>query len=127
MPEYVVRRAHELLDQHAKPLNGSRVLLLGVTYKADIADERESPSISVARALLRRQAVVSYHDPYVPAWTVNGTTLKSEDDVFTAASEVDIVVLLQGHKVVDTDAVARASRLFFDTRAVSNQPGVVRL
>jgi UDP-N-acetyl-D-glucosamine dehydrogenase len=127
MPEYVVRRAHALLDEHEKPLKGSRVLLLGVTYKADIADERESPSKSIAESLLRRQAVVSYHDPYVPEWVVDGAHLKSEQDVLAAAAEADMVILVQGHRLVDADAVAEASNLFFDTRAASSQADVVKL
>ncbi|HEX3958578.1 MAG TPA: nucleotide sugar dehydrogenase, partial [Trebonia sp.] len=65
MPGYVVDRAAEILNSDAKPLNGARVLLLGVTYKKDIADQRESPARPIARKLLQRGAILSYHDPYV--------------------------------------------------------------
>jgi nucleotide sugar dehydrogenase len=128
MPEYVVRRTHELLDANAKPLNGSTVLLLGVTYKADIADERESPAMGVARSLFRRNANVRYYDPYVPEWTVDGSTLKSEQSLTAAAAESDIVVLLQAHSDIDYESIAEAARIFFDTRAaVKKHASAVRL
>ena len=72
MPGYVVDRAAEILNSDAKPLNGARVLLLGVTYKKDIADQRESPARPIARKLLQRGAVLSYHDPFVESWQVDG-------------------------------------------------------
>src|SRR4029077_14032016 len=71
MPAYVTERAAELLNRNSKPVNGARVLLLGVTYKQDIADERESPARPIARKLRGRGAAVTYHDPYVPAWQVD--------------------------------------------------------
>ena len=72
MPAYVTERAAELLNRNTKPVNGARVLLLGVTYKQDIADQRESPARPIARKLRGRGAAVAYHDPYVPAWQVDG-------------------------------------------------------
>src|SRR2546421_352043 len=72
MPGYVVSRATELLNRNYKPVNGPSVLLLGVTYKKDIADQRESPARPIARKLRARGAAVAYHDPYVPAWQVDG-------------------------------------------------------
>ena len=77
MPGYVTDRAAELLNTHAKAVNGAKVLLLGVTYKRDIADQRESPARPLARRLLGRGAQVSYHDPYVPAFSANGTAISS--------------------------------------------------
>ena len=76
MPGYVVDRAAELLNTDAKPLNGAKVLLLGVTYKKDIADQRESPARPIARKLLQRGAVLSYHDPYVDGWQVDGKDIR---------------------------------------------------
>ena len=72
MPGYVTERAAELLNRNAQPVNGARVLLLGVTYKRDIADQRESPARPIARKLRGRGAAVAYHDPHVPAWQVDG-------------------------------------------------------
>ena len=83
MPGYVVDRAAELLNTDAKPINGAKVLLLGVTYKKDIADQRESPARPIARKLLQRGAVLSYHDPYVDSWQVDGR------DIPRAASPAD--------------------------------------
>ena len=68
MPAYVVDRAAEVLNARGKPLNGARVLLLGVTYKPDVADQRESPVAAAARKLAARGAVLAYHDPYVDHW-----------------------------------------------------------
>ena len=76
MPGYVVDRAAELLNTDAKPLNGARVLLLGVTYKKDIADQRESPARPIARKLLQRGAVLSFHDPFVDGWQVDGQDIR---------------------------------------------------
>jgi UDP-N-acetyl-D-glucosamine dehydrogenase len=113
MPGYVVDRAAELLNTHAKPLNGARVLLLGVTYKRDIADQRESPARPIARKLLQRGAALSYHDPFVDNWQVDGR------DIPRAASPVtpaDLTILLQAHTSYDLADIAAKSRLLFDTR-----------
>jgi UDP-N-acetyl-D-glucosamine dehydrogenase len=113
MPGYVVDRAAELLNTHAKPLNGARVLLLGVTYKRDIADQRESPARPIARKLLQRGAALSYHDPFVDNWQVDGR------DIPRAASPVtpaDLTILLQAHTGYDLADIAAKARLLFDTR-----------
>ena len=113
MPGYVVDRAAELLNTHAKPLNGARVLLLGVTYKRDIADQRESPARPIARKLLQRGAALSYHDPFVDNWQVDGR------DIPRAASPVapaDLTILLQAHSGYDLADIAAKARLLFDTR-----------
>jgi nucleotide sugar dehydrogenase len=113
MPGYVVDRAAELLNTHAKPLNGARVLLLGVTYKKDIADQRESPARPIARKLLQRGADLSYHDPFVDNWQVDGR------DIPRAASPLapaDLTILLQAHTQYDLAGIAAKARLLFDTR-----------
>jgi nucleotide sugar dehydrogenase len=113
MPGYVVDRAAELLNTHAKPLNGARVLLLGVTYKKDIADQRESPARPIARKLLQRGADLSYHDPFVDNWQVDGR------DIPRAASPLapaDLTILLQAHTGYDLAGIAAKSQLLFDTR-----------
>src|ERR1700751_389818 len=76
MPTYVVDRAAEILNTDAKAMNGAKVLLLGVTYKKDIADQRESPARPIARKLLQRGAVLSYHDPFVDRWQVDGKDVR---------------------------------------------------
>jgi UDP-N-acetyl-D-glucosamine dehydrogenase len=113
MPGYVVDRAAELLNTHAKPLNGARVLLLGVTYKKDIADQRESPARPIARKLLQRGAALSYHDPFVDNWEVDGIAIPRAASPLTPA---DLTILLQAHTGYDLPDIAAKARLLFDTR-----------
>ncbi|HEY0719482.1 MAG TPA: nucleotide sugar dehydrogenase [Streptosporangiaceae bacterium] len=116
MPGYVVDRTAELLNRHAKPLNGANVLLLGVTYKKDIADQRESPAQPIARRLLARGAVLSYHDPYVPDWAIDGRDVRRVADLDTEIVTADVVILLQDHSDYELEQLAASSRLFLDTR-----------
>ena len=118
MPGYVTDRAAELLNRHAKPVNGASVLLLGVTYKRDIADQRESPARPLARKLLARGAMVSYHDPYVPGWQVDGQSIPRAGDLRAALAAANLVILLQAHSCYEPDQLTRASRLLLDTRGV---------
>jgi nucleotide sugar dehydrogenase len=116
MPGYVVDRAAELLNRHAKPMNGANVLLLGVTYKRDIADQRESPARPIARRLLARGAVLAYHDPHVPDWAIDGQPVRRATDLDTEVVTADLVILLQDHSEYDLEQIASAAKLFFDTR-----------
>jgi UDP-N-acetyl-D-glucosamine dehydrogenase len=118
MPSYVTDRAAELLNRHAKPVNGAKVLLLGVTYKRDIADQRESPARPLARKLLGRGAQVSYHDPYVPDWQIDGHAIARRTDLDAALADADLVILLQAHQAYDLAQLAGAARLLLDTRGV---------
>src|ERR1700753_960996 len=111
MPGYVVDRAAELLNTDAKPLNGARVLLLGVTYKRDIADQRESPARPIARKLLQRGAVLSYHDPHVDSWQGDGREIPRAPSPADAA---DLTILLQAHSVYDLPDIAAKAHLLFD-------------
>jgi UDP-N-acetyl-D-glucosamine dehydrogenase len=113
MPGYVVDRAAEILNSDAKPLKGARVLLLGVTYKKDIADQRESPARPIARKLLQRGAVLSYHDPYVDSWQVDGRDIPRAQ---APTAESDLTILLQAHSHYDMDDIAAHAHLLFDTR-----------
>src|ERR1700744_1073040 len=112
MPGYVVDRAAELLNTGAKAMNGAKVLLLGVTYKRDIADQRESPARPIARKLLQRGAVLSYHDPYVDGWQVDGRDIPRAAG---PAAPADLTILLQAHGEYDLDALADQAHLLFDT------------
>ena len=128
MPGYVTDRAAELLNRHAKAVNGAKVLLLGVTYKHDIADERESPARPLARKLLGRGAEVSYHDPYVSAWQVDGRAIPRAEGLDAALSDADLVILLQAHRCYDPAQLTRAARLLLDTRgAIPAAPHVETL
>ena len=118
MPGYVTDRAAELLNRHAKPVNGAKVLLLGVTYKRDIADQRETPARPLARKLLSRGAQVSYHDPYVPEWQLDGQAIARQTDLDAALAQANLVILLQAHQAYDPARLAGAARLLLDTRGV---------
>jgi UDP-N-acetyl-D-glucosamine dehydrogenase len=127
MPGYVVHRIQDLLNVDSIALNGSRVLLLGVTYKANIADKRESPATDIAEILDRAGAEVSYHDPYVPEWSFSDRSLLSQSDLPKAAALADVVVLLQQHRVYDIEALAVVSKRLFDTRGASRDSSAHRL
>jgi UDP-N-acetyl-D-glucosamine dehydrogenase len=127
MPAYVARRVQDLLNDQGLAARGSRVLLLGVTYKADIADQRESPSVDVAHALKALGAHVSYHDPYVPEWHLNGESLARVADLEQAMADVDVIVLLQAHSVYDRERLGRVDRPLLDTRGVLVGQQVSRL
>ena len=116
MPAYVARRVQDLLNDRGRALNGASVLLLGVTYKADISDQRESPAVPVAEKLLQRGAVVTYHDPNVPVWQLRGEELKRVPDLDDALRSADLVVLLQQHSSYDLAEIARLATLVLDTR-----------
>jgi UDP-N-acetyl-D-mannosaminuronate dehydrogenase len=127
MPRYVVQRVQDLLNDRGKALRGARVLLLGVTYKPDIADQRESPATDVADGFLAKGAQLAYHDPHVPVWSVAGAQYSSEPDLLAACAAADVVVLLQAHRAYDLAAVADAAPLLFDTRGTATGEAVVRL
>ncbi|GII01665.1 nucleotide sugar dehydrogenase [Planobispora takensis] len=118
MPSYVVARAQRLLNRHKKAVNGSRVLLLGVTYKPDIADERETPALPVARALMELGADLVFADPYVREWTVDGVSVPREENLAKAVAEADITLLLQQHAAFDLTTVEDHGTLVLDTRGV---------
>jgi nucleotide sugar dehydrogenase len=116
MPAYVVDRAADLLNRHAKPLNGSRVLLIGVTYKRDIADQRESPARPIARKLRAKGAVIAYHDPFVAEWSIDGEAVPRVLDPGPELAATDLVIVLQEHRGCDLDRIARDAPLILDTR-----------
>lgn len=128
MPEYIVSRASDLLNEHTKPLRGSTVLVLGVTYKANIADQRESPAVEVAKLLIAKGADVRFHDPLVKSWKIDAGTLAREEDLDGALAQADLTILLQAHRSYDVNALAARTQLFFDTRGHAEPaPNVQRL
>jgi UDP-N-acetyl-D-mannosaminuronate dehydrogenase len=127
MPGYIARRIQDQLNLDAKPLRGSAVLLLGVTYKPDIADTRESPAIPLAKALVQQGAVVRFHDPLVKQLAIFNQDLPRVDDVDQSLAAADICVLLQNHRDYEVDAMSAVSRRFFDTRGVARPAHNVQL
>ena len=124
MPRYVVDRVGKMLNEHRKPLNGSEVLLLGVTYKADIADQRESPAMPVAEALRERGAVIRFHDPMVETWNLESGNVTREADLDAAVASADVVVVLQAHESYDLEKLASSAKVMLDTRGVAPKPAV---
>ncbi|GAA2623197.1 UDP-N-acetyl-D-glucosamine dehydrogenase [Paractinoplanes durhamensis] len=119
MPDYVARRAQNLLNVDGQAVHGATILLLGVTYKANIADQRESPATPLARQLASLGATVLYHDPHVPSWRVGDVELSRIDDLEGAAASADLVILVQHHREYDADHLAGVAKRFFDTRGVT--------
>lgn len=116
MPAYVTRRIQDLLNDDGKAVRGSRVLLLGVTYKPDIADERESPAKPLAEALQALGAQVSFHDPHVSSWRLRDGALDVVPDLDAALKDADLTVLLQAHASYDLPAVVGSAPRLLDTR-----------
>jgi UDP-N-acetyl-D-glucosamine dehydrogenase len=130
MPNFVVQKAADCLNDVSKPLKGSRVLVLGVAYKKDIDDLRESPALEVIRLLQERGARVSYHDSYCPVIAddghtpVHGLPLHSVELTDRVLEEADLVVVVTDHSDVDYARVAERARLVVDTRGVVRDPPV---
>ncbi len=118
MPRYVVSRIMEALNDRAKALKGSKVLVLGAAYKPDIDDVRESPALDVIGLLKQKGAQVEYHDPYIPHihHETDGWHMDSVQDVMTAVKESDAVVIITNHKEYDYKAIVESAKFVFDSR-----------
>jgi UDP-N-acetyl-D-glucosamine dehydrogenase len=120
MPEYIVERTAKILSiKFKKSLNGAKVLLLGVAYKKDIDDLRESPALEIIKKLEEENAVVSYYDPYIPNFANNGRKYKSlrelnEEEI----KERDIVIIITDHSTINYEEVVKNAKIVFDTRNV---------
>lgn len=113
MPHFVVEKIQNALNDRSKPLRDSHIHVLGVAYKRDIDDVRESPALDILHLLQRRGARVTYSDPYVPHLQVDGTELRSDTSAFAKA---DCVVIITDHAGVDYPAIVRDAALIVDTR-----------
>jgi UDP-N-acetyl-D-glucosamine dehydrogenase len=116
MPEYVASMVGDLLNEDRIALNGSNVLLLGVAYKANVSDLRESPALDVIRLLTEKGAQVSYHDPHVPEVHHDAFASKSVELTDEALTSADLVVILTNHAAVDYDRVVAKAHRVYDTR-----------
>jgi UDP-N-acetyl-D-glucosamine dehydrogenase len=127
MPHFVVDRIQNALNDHSKPLKNSSVHILGIAYKREIDDVRESPALDVMHLLQRRGARISYSDPYVPSVRLDGFSLESD---VAALSNADCVVVITDHKAVDYAPIVKNAKLIVDTRNALkqfNSPNIVRL
>jgi len=130
MPEWVVHRVGDALNRVGRSVARSRVLIVGVAYKANVGDVRESPALRVIERLHKKEAILRYHDPYVPEVQANGLQLSSVPLTEEEVRQADCVLILTGHRNVDYSLLARESRCILDTRnamQAHNAPQVERL
>jgi UDP-N-acetyl-D-glucosamine dehydrogenase len=134
MPRFAVGKVQDALNERGLPLKGGRVLVLGVAYKPDIDDLRESPSLDVIGLLKKKGALVSYHDPFIPHLDHEEFNMDSIPDasLLTEVKTADAVVIVTNHSTYDYQAILGSARLIVDTRnalgkAGSGNPKVVRL
>jgi UDP-N-acetyl-D-glucosamine dehydrogenase len=119
MPAYVAQRIAEALNEHGKAVKDAKILGIGVAYKPDVNDQRESPALAVLNRLARSGAVVSYHDPHVPQVMIGGEMLRSLELGADVLAAHDCVVILTAHRDVDYVLVMSHAPLVFDTRAIT--------
>ncbi len=130
MPEYVVRKIQTALNEVKKPLKGSKILLLGVAYKKNVSDTRESPAYEVAERLHHSHAVLSYSDPFVPLWKTDWQEYTSQKLSPALLKKIDCAVLLTDHDDFDISMITRHVPLLVDTRNATKglpQKNVVKL
>jgi len=120
MPGYIVERISKILSKKLKKsLNGSKILLLGVAYKKDIDDLRESPALEIIKKLEEENTVVSYYDPYIPDFVNNGRKYKSLKELNgEEIKESDIIIIITDHSTINYEAVVKNAKIVFDTRNV---------
>ena len=125
MPNHVVQLVQDGLNAHTKPVKGSSILVVGVAYKRDINDVRESPALAIVDQLMHKGAAVSYHDPFVPEMTVDGRGLLASvaltDEMLSGC---DCAVIVTDHSDVDYSRVLRLASLVVDTRNVTRKLGM---
>lgn len=121
MPAYVIERLWRILNDRGLPVKGSKVLVIGASYKRDVADLRESPAVRIMDMLTERGAVLAYHDPMVPSLKTAHLELKSVQLTPETLSHHDVVMILTDHSTVDYALIAEHSNLVFDTRDAMRQ------
>jgi len=131
MPAYVVQMVADALNERGRAVRGARILVLGVAYKANVADTRDSPALEIIESLRAKGAVVAYHDPFVPRLTVNQTELASVPWSEAEVGAHDVVLILTAHGTYDWPAIVGGARLVIDTRnatgGLPSAPHVIRL
>jgi UDP-N-acetyl-D-glucosamine dehydrogenase len=131
MPEHVVQLVAEALNERERAVRGARILVLGVAYKANVADTRDSPALEIIDLLVRKGARVAYHDPLVPRVVVQGTKFESVPWPDRDLGAWDVVLILVAHAGYDWAAIVRDARLVIDTRnataGLEPGPHIIRL
>ena len=116
MPRHVVSRIQDTLNSASKSLKGSRVLVLGVAYKPDIDDLRESPALDVIRLLQQKGALVDYHDPFISHIKHDNWEVYSVKDLMQAVRDADCLAIITNHSTYDYPAILKEAKLIFDAR-----------
>lgn len=132
MPEYTVTRMMRLLNKVKKPMHGAQILLVGVAYKQDIDDLRESPVLKVIEHLLTEGAIISYHDKYIPTFSHKGVIYQSVELTDHILESSDLVVITTKHSYLDYEQITEKSNLIFDAKngtefVVNNRAKINRL
>ncbi len=121
MPRYWVQKVQDALNDVGKAVKGSRILVLGVAYKKDVSDLRESPALDIIHLLEEKGALVAYYDPHVPSFAHDGMAMTSVSELADGVRQADCVVITTDHSVFDWKAVAAEAALIVDTRHVIEQ------
>jgi len=116
MPYYVVSKLQRLLNRRGQCLNGANILVLGVTYKADIGDPRESPATKVMELMQKDEAKISYADPFTPSLVLNDIQYKAQEITPALLAECDCALILTAHSAFDYDMIVQHAPMVFDTR-----------
>lgn len=119
MPEYVVSKVADALNEHKKSLKGSRILMMGMAYKKNISDIRESPSIEIAEQLLLKGAEIIYHDPFIPEIKISSKRYFSEDLTPDLIKSNDLVLITTDHSQIDYNMVSNYAQILYDSRNVA--------
>jgi UDP-N-acetyl-D-glucosamine dehydrogenase len=120
MPEYCAERAAKILNRHQKPLNGSKILILGVAYKQDIDDYRESPALKVIQELEQSGAHIDIYDPHISEFFINGNKYPTASELSeTLVARADLVIITTAHTSVDYAFVQNHAKAIFDTKNVT--------
>jgi UDP-N-acetyl-D-glucosamine dehydrogenase len=125
MPRYVVQRIQDTLNELGSTVNETNILILGVAYKPNVSDMRESPALDVIGLLKEKGANISFHDPYVQDFWLDDIRMTSEDHLLDAVKRADCVVIITDHEDLDYSSVAKESKILFDTRNVTGRFGLV--
>lgn len=120
MPYYVVDKIGEALNEQYRSFNGATILVMGVAYKRDVGDIRESPALDIIQSLLARKSIVLYNDEYVPSLTLDNHILSSQPISSSLLQAADCVVIVTDHSYYDVPWIVREARYIVDTRNVTN-------
>ena len=132
MSDFVLDRIGKILNKEKKALNGAKIFILGITYKKDIKDLRESPALKIIEGLEKQGAWVEYHDPFIPTFQWKGKTYKSVELTKERIEQNDLVLIITDHTNVEYKMVVESAKIVFDTRNATkdlknNRQNIVKL